>query len=81
MVMGPFISLFLVLLRLGLGGILIPLLGVGLDCLYSAIWLDLCSIFVLQFLTPGRTKLQLISVAVKVSGWPLVGYSWIFTAS
>ena len=35
-VMGLFIFLMLVLLRLVSGGILIPLLGVGLDCLYLA---------------------------------------------
>ena len=43
--------------------------------LYFAIWLVLCSIFVLQFLTPGRTKLQLIFVAVRVFG---VAPCWIF---
>ena len=51
------------------------LLGVGLDCLYSAIWLVLCIIFVLQFLMLGKTKLQLIFVAVKVFG---VAPCWMF---
>ena len=74
-VMGLFIFLFQVPLRLVSGGILIPLLGIGLDCFYLAIWLVLFSIFVLLFLMPGRTRLQLIFVAVRVFG---VAPCWIF---
>ena len=74
-VMGLFIFLFQVLLRLVSGGILIPLLGIGLVCLYSAIWLVLYSIFVLLFLMLGRTRLRLIFVAVRVFG---VAPCWIF---
>ena len=74
-VVGLFTFLFPVLLRLVSGGILIPSLGIGLVCLYSAIWLVLCNIFVLLFLMLGKTRLQLIFVAVRVFG---VVPCWIF---
>ena len=61
-----FIFFLLVLLRLDLGGILMPWLGLGLDCLHLAIRLALFSTSRLLSLMLGVTRLLLTFAGVRV---------------
>ena len=65
------------LLKLGFGGILSGWVGVDLGCIYSVIWLALCSTPKLLFLMRGGTRLQLIFIVRRVSGADLY---WMFLA-
>ena len=68
-----FIFFQLVLLRLGLGGILMLWLGLGLVCFFLVIWLVHFSILRLLFLMLGGTRLLLTFVAVMgFRGGPLL---------
>ena len=77
LVMVLFTFSLLVLLRLVSDGI--PLLWLGLGLVYpcSEIWLALFSIFALLFLMPGKIRLLLSFVVVKVFG---VAHCWMFGA-